>query len=307
MSWLELSVRVREGSKDPASGVFWALGAQGVQEDHEGLHFDDGDGPLIAQGAWELGEIVNPGSHVLLKAFFEGIEDADALKARAGAALSDLAEVEPVTTRQIANEDWSQAWKARWTTVQLTDRLRVVPSWEERPELPPGQHAILMDPGMAFGTGTHSTTQGCLVLAERWLTGGERVLDVGTGTGILAFGALLLGASEAVGVDTEAEAVAAAGDNASLNGLADRFTVHRGSVEQDERAFELVFGNLLAPLLVRLARPLTARVGDGGTLIVSGLLHRQEAEVVAAMAEQGFAVVDTWRSAEWSALRLERA
>lgn len=307
MSWVELAVQVTEGGKDAAAAILWALGAQGVQEDHPGLYFPDDSGPLLARGSWELPEIVNPAEHVLLQAWFEAVEDPDGLCALAAVRLGDLGETAPLTWRNVQDEDWSAAWKARWTTQRMTPRLFVVPSWEPRPELAEGERALVMDPGMAFGTGTHATTQGCLTLAEGWLQGGERVLDVGTGTGILAFGALLLGAASALGVDTEPPAVAAAAENAALNDLSARFSVRRGSVGAAEGAYDLVFANLLAPLLVQLAAELTERVADGGTLIVSGLLARQEPEVVEAMARQGLQVAATWASDGWLALRLERA
>jgi ribosomal protein L11 methyltransferase len=304
---MELAVQVSEQGKEAASAVLWALGAQGVQEDHPGLHFPDDSGPLIERGIWELPEIVNPADTVLLQAFFEDVDDPDGLKAEAGARLSEQGELAPVTSRAIEDQDWSAAWKARWKAQALTDRLLVVPSWEPMPTLTDGQSAIVMDPGMAFGTGTHATTRGCLVLAEDWLTGGERVLDVGTGTGILAFGALLLGAGSAVGVDTEHPAVVAAHDNAALNGLADRFEARRGSVDAVDGTWDLVFGNLLGPLLVRLAPALSARVAEGGTLIVSGLLVRQRTAVVDAFAPCGLSVVADRVEDGWVALRLERA
>ena len=307
MSWVELAVQISEGGKDAAAALLWGLGAQGLQEDHPGLHFPDDSGPLLARGSWELPEIVNPTDTVLLRAWFEAIEDPDGLCATAAAQLGELGELGPPTWRNVQDEDWSAAWKARWTTQRMTERLFVVPSWEPMPALAAGEAGIRMDPGMAFGTGTHATTQGCLSLAEEWLQGGERVLDVGTGTGILAFGALALGAGRAVGVDTEPPAVLAAAENAALNGLADRFVVHRGSVEATEGTFDLVFANLLAPLLVHLAPALAGRLGEGGTLIVSGLLERQESEVVAALAREGLCVAARFTSDGWLALRLERA
>ncbi len=305
-AWVELAVQASEAGKDAATAVLWALGAQGVQEDHPGLHFPDDSGPLVAQGSWELPEIHNPSDSVLLRAWFEAVVDPDALCAEVAARLGELGETGPPTWLEVVDQDWSAAWKARWTTQRMTPRLFVVPSWEPLPALGPGELAIRMDPGMAFGTGTHATTCGCLTLAEGWLEGGERVLDVGTGTGILAFGALLLGAGSALGVDTEPPAVAAAEANAALNGLADRFEVRRGSVDAADGTWELVFANLLAPLLVRMARELADRVAEGGTLIVSGLLDRQEPEVVAAMAAQGLGVVERFADDGWLALRLER-
>ena len=304
--WVELAVQVSEAGKDAAGAVFWSLDAEGVQEDHPGLHFPDDSGPLLARGSWEMPEVVNPGDTVLLRGWFVDVADPDGLCATLSARLGELGETDPPTWCRVMDQDWSAAWKARWTTQRMTPRLWVVPSWEPMPPLAPGEAGIRMDPGMAFGTGTHATTTGCLTLAEGWLQGGERVLDVGTGTGILAFGALLLGAGSALGVDTERPAVAAAEENAALNGLADRFAVRRGSVDVADGAFDLVFANLLAPLLVELSKDLAERVAEGGTLIVSGLLDRQEAVVADAFARRGLAVVERVADDGWLALRLER-
>ncbi len=273
MTWFELRTTVEEARKDEASAHLWALGAAGVQEEHAGLHFEDGEGPVVAGGDWMPPDPVNPGDTVELVAWFEDPEDPEALRAHAEAELRDLG-AESVAIAPVVEQDWSATWKAGWTAQRLSERLWIVPSWEEPPTLAPDEAMLRLDPGQAFGTGTHSTTRGCTLLAERWLPSrpGARVLDVGTGTGILALAALRLGASTAVGVDPEPAAVEAANANAVANDLAAAFEVRPGTIEAAEGTWDLVFANILAPILIDVAAQLVARLEPGGTLVVSGIL-----------------------------------
>lgn len=308
MTWFELRTTVDDARKDEASAHLWALGAGGVQEDHPGMHFDDGEGPVVAGGDWTPPPPVNPGDTVTLVAWFEDPEDPQALRAHAAEELRDLGAAS-VSIAPVVEQDWSATWKAGWTTQRLSERVWIVPSWECAPDLPPGEVLLRLDPGQAFGTGTHSTTRGCTILAERWLVDrpGARVLDVGTGTGILALAALRLGAATAVGVDPEAAAVEAAQANALANGLDAAFEVRAGTLDAAEGTWDLVFANILAPILIDVAAALVDRLEPGGTLVVSGILKRQGEDVLQAMEAAGLAQVDRIESEEWVSMRLERA
>jgi len=243
---------------------------------------------------------------VLLQAWFPGDADGEALRQKLAERLLELGEEHEPELRSVADEDWSASWKAGWVPVRLSPRLWAVPSWLDAPPLAPGEVALSIDPGMAFGTGTHATTAGCMALADRWLASraGATVLDVGTGTGLLAFGALALGASRALGVDPDPAAVEASVANAAANGLGDRFEARLGSTDAAPGRWDLVFANLLAPLLERLAAELAAAVAPGGALLVSGLLERQGPSVLAAFAAQGLVEAERVADGGWLALRL---
>ena len=226
-------------------------------------------------------------------------------------ALWYLGRIRPLPAPQfriVQEQDWSQAWKQHYRPISIGERLVVVPAWLESPD--PGRIAIRMDPGMAFGTGTHPTTQLCLELLETYLPGdAAAVIDVGCGSGILAVGALKLGARAALGVDIDPEAVQAAQANAELNGVAERLDVKLGSVAEilgegaSLKRAPLVLANILAPVIVRLLDDGLANLLDpGGVLILSGILDEQAAEVEAALRAHGLVLLERRQIADWVAL-----
>jgi ribosomal protein L11 methyltransferase len=166
-----------------------------------------------------------------------------------------------------------------------------------------------MDPGMAFGTGLHPTTRACLRLLLQVRPMPPRVLDVGTGSGILALAALRLGAEHADCLDTDAVAVATAQANAATNGLADRLQARQGTLPDnpDGAAHPLVLANLVAAVLVSLARPLAAHTEAGGTLLAAGIIDERAAAVTAALEDAGFSLAERVDDGEWVALRMIRA
>ncbi len=190
-------------------------------------------------------------------------------------------------------------------------RLVIRPTWREF-QAAPDDVVLALDPGMAFGTGLHPTTRLCLAGIEAWADAGKldgaRLLDVGTGSGILAIGALLLGANSALGVDTDELAVETTRRNAELNALGERLTARQGSVPLETAAqpFDLVTANLIASLLVDLAEPLAASVRVGGRLLASGIFIDREREVRRAFEEVGLRVIGRRDETEWVALEAER-
>jgi len=182
-----------------------------------------------------------------------------------------------------------------------------VPSWLDEP-ISPGELSIRLDPGMAFGTGLHPTTRGCLTLLQRIEPMPDRCLDVGTGSGILGIAALRLGADRVVGLDIDPIAVTAAMANAAVNELADSFEARRGTVvaELAEGPYPLVLANLVASLLIELALALAANTAPGGTLIASGIIEPRADEVLASLGAAGFALIDRLNDREWVSLRMER-
>jgi ribosomal protein L11 methyltransferase len=217
-----------------------------------------------------------------------------------------LRPVGELRVRSVEETDWTEGWKAGYVP-QRIGRVVVVPSWLDEP-MAPGEVAVRMDPGMAFGTGLHPTTRGCLTLLQRLGQMPQRVLDVGSGSGILAIAALRLGAGRVDCLDTDPVAVSATLANAAANGLADRLTATQGSLPPAPTGepYPLVTANLVASVLVALAAPLASHVARGGTLIASGIIEGRADEVMAALTGAGLRTAERLDDGEWVSLRLLR-
>ena len=216
-----------------------------------------------------------------------------------------LRDIGELATRVVHEEDWADAWKSHFPVLRVGRRLVIRPTWREHvPAV--GEVVIALDPGMAFGTGLHPTTRLCLAaledLADDGLVAGARVLDVGSGSGILSVAAGLLGAREVVAVDTDPLAVEASAANARLNGLDEVVAAYRGSVGTAAGEFDAVLANLVASLLVDLANDLRRSLRPGGRLVAGGIFADREAEVVAAFAAAGLVVTARSAETEWICL-----
>ena len=263
--WLSLSARVSERKKSAVSAFLWSRGATGLTENHAGLTFPDGEGPLLVgdPGEWTPPPPPSPDARVQITGWFADDGQADGLLAGLTDVLADLDEHEDVELSVVPDQDWNSSWKDQFQPVRIAPGVWVVPSWCEAPPEATGDLHLRMDPGMAFGTGTHPTTARCVTLIGEEVARrpGGSVLDVGTGTGILAIAALKLGAASGLGVDPDPNSVAAAIENARMNGIADRLQVLAGSVDDAPRGTsDLVVANLLAPLLKRLADSLCRQI-----------------------------------------------
>ena len=198
----------------------------------------------------------------------------------------------------IEEDDWENGWKAFYHAMELGNRLAVCPSWESYDK--PGRVVLRLDPGMAFGTGTHETTALCLRALDELVAGGERMLDIGTGSGILAIAALLLGAAEADGVDIDPMCVRTAGENAERNGVADRFHVRVGNLSDQARGtYQIITANIVANAIIALAPSVPVLLDAGGVFLASGIIDEREEEVAEAIAAAGLAVREIRRDNGW--------
>lgn len=202
----------------------------------------------------------------------------------------------------VVQEDWETAWKRYYHTLEIGNKLAVVPSWEEYNG---GRAALRLDPGMAFGTGTHETTFLCLELLDELVQGGEQVLDIGTGSGILAIASLLLGAEKALGVDIDPMCVRVAGENAERNGVTEKYSVVAGDLAAKAGGkYDIITANIVADAIIRLAPEAARRLAPNGRFIASGILEERCGEVAEALAENGLKLLETRRANGWAALLL---
>ena len=217
-----------------------------------------------------------------------------------------LRPVGELRVRAVEDTDWLERWKEGYAP-QRIGRVVVVPSWLDEP-LAPDEVAVRLDPGMAFGTGLHPTTRGCLALMQRIGPVPPRVLDVGSGSGILALATLRLGAGQVDCLDTDAEAVRATLANAEANGLGGRVTATQGSLPATPPVdpYPLVLANLVATVLVELASRLAAHLAPAGTLLASGIIEGRADEVMHAFRAAGLAVEERLDDGEWVSLRVTR-
>jgi ribosomal protein L11 methyltransferase len=217
---------------------------------------------------------------------------ADAMLETACAAIQIAPAVEARVP--VRDTDWVRETQSQFGPTRVSDRLWIVPSWHQ----PPDEHAVVvrLDPGIAFGTGTHPTTRLCLAWLDETLVPGASVLDYGCGSGILAITAAKLGAGVVVGVDIDPQALEAARSNSRLNGVDASYTDSHG-LSQSATTFDVVLANILSNPLKLLAPALLARVAPGGSLVLSGILERQSDEIGAAFARDDAAMaLATWRS-----------
>lgn len=247
-----------------------------------------------------------------VRAYFPADTDIDDTTTAIEQFLADLAAQHPgfvpapPTVATVRSEDWSTSWKAHFKAVRVGRRLLIVPSWDDVTPLP-DDIVLRLDPGMAFGTGGHETTRLCLEMLERIMDEmpvlhAPDVLDLGTGSGILAMAAVRLGAARVWAVDIDPQAVEVARENLAAEGLADSVEFSTTPLEALGGSYDVILANILAEELVRLAPHLAERLAPGGSLVLSGILAEKESLVRRGFANQPLAYVETARQGEWVAL-----
>lgn len=300
MYWLEVSLTVDEETAELISDIL-----RPFAQDESVVLEQMGDAENLDPDALEPG--------VTVKIYIPGDEDSPELREEIEATLAKAdfvsASQKPIY-KKLKEADWANAWKENYQPFRVGQRLWIQPSWLEASDPGPKDIMVTLDPGMAFGTGTHQTTQLCLMALEKHLPQGARVLDVGTGSGILAIAAAKLGATDVVAFDTDRQAVKAVVENSRVNGVSSKIAVHEGTlavVAPQKGAWDVVLVNILAPVIIELLAEgdLMNYAAENGRLILSGIIQEQLEEIEAAVQAAGGEVAERLIMGDWVALVVE--
>ena len=313
MKWLELHVDTAPGGIEPVSALLSAQGVDSLVIDEESdfkdflennrRYWDYVDEALLAEKRGKC----------RVTFYLSDDEEGWGTAAQVRVALSALKKQHPeyapllLSVENVADEDWENNWKQFYKPMEIGERLLVVPEW-----IDPGETrrvTLLLNPGLTFGTGAHATTRLCLTALDRLIRGGETVLDLGCGSGILSIAALRLGAARAFACDVDPACVNVAYENAALNGIGrERYTVRAGDATTDRAlqnelggGCDVVVANIVADVILALAARVRGLLKDGGAFLCSGVIDDWAAEVRAGLLDAGWTIEDTQSSEGWYA------
>lgn len=311
MEWLEMKIDTSHAGLDPVCELLEQQGVTGWMIDdeadfqdfleHNRQYWDYVDEELLAEKRGV--------SRVTF--YLERGEAALPVIAAVRMAMSDLKKAHPeygpllLTMDDVADADWEDNWKQFYKPMEIGERLLVVPEWEQAQE--DGRVKLVLNPGLTFGTGSHATTRLCLQALEQHIHSGEKVLDLGCGSGILSIAALLLGAKDAFACDIDDKCVGVAYENAALNGVGkEHYTVRAGDVLSDKRLqkefggdYDVIVANIVADVIIALAPQVGKLLKKGGIFLCSGIIDDRADEVREKLVEAGWTIEETRSSEGW--------
>ena len=303
MNWLEVSLTVDGELAESVADVFARFAPNGVTTE-QGVIYNDAD------------DVGTPNGPITVRAYLEVNEQLEETRQKLEEALFYLGMIRPLPApvyKEIADQNWMEAWKQYYKPILIGQRLLILPAWLEPSE--PDRTVIKIEPGMAFGSGTHPTTQLCLELIENAFDTHQtpHVIDIGCGSGILSIAALKLGADKVLGVDIDDESIVKSRENAGINGVGEEFILGLGSVQEivngkfEFKKAPLVVANILASVIIRLFDAGMADLMDeNGSIILSGILQEQEQSIIEAAQAKGLRMNERRQMGDWVALAMIR-
>ena len=305
MNWTEITVGIPQEFTDAAAAIANMTVPYGIYiEDYSDLE----------QGAWDIAHIdlideelvgkdrKNSVIHIYISECDNAAEALEFLKERLAAEGIPF----ELGSVGVNDKDWNENWKKYFHTTEIGSRLAVVPSWEEY-ENKENRTLLHIDPGAAFGTGTHATTSLCLEILDKKVCEGISVLDIGCGSGILAIASVLLGAQKALGVDIDAQSVKTANENAEINNISQKAEFIVGDLaDKVTDKYDIVCANIVADVIIKLLPDVKQFMKDNGILIVSGIIDLRKADVMSAIEQNGFNVAEEHYKDNWCAFVLSR-
>lgn len=304
--WIEVKIVTISSAIEPISGIFYGLDVKGVAiEDpndildrkQDALSWDFADTNIFEYGD----------SAAVVKGYFSVEENMNDILEYTSLKLNELREMGieigkgQVITSPVFQQDWATAWKKYYKTTRLGKRIIIKPTWEDY--TPVNDEIIVeLDPGMAFGTGTHETTMMCVEALEKYVKPGDEVFDIGTGSGILSITASKLGAKKVTGIDLDEVAVSAARENVNFNGLTNVDIIHGDLVDVVKGQANIIIANIIADIVIHLSEIIKPLLKENGLFIASGIINERKNDVVEALVHNGLNVVEVKELGEWVAI-----
>ena len=302
-TWIEVRVITKSEALEPVSGIFYGLDCKGVAIEDPNDILEREQGPLT----WDFADInvlEHKGKVAVVKAYFS--EEDEILK-YINEKMNELKElgidtgVAKVESEKMFEEDWANNWKKYYKPTKVGEKIVVKPIWEEYDAQ--GEELVVeLDPGMAFGTGTHETTRMCIQSLEKYVKEDSTVFDVGCGSGILAIAAAKLGSKMAVGVDLDPVAVESAKENVGYNNLENIQILYGNLVEVIDGKADIVVANIIAEIICILTEDVKRVLKDNGYFITSGIIHDRVDMVTKKLEETGFEVIEINKDGEWNCI-----
>ena len=313
MEWNTITILTTTPGAEVVTGVLMDLGINGaVVEDKADVSINQ-----RPEGRWDIiDEAIaqNMGDDVKVTAYISNDEKAGDTIIAIRSRIASIASMDlgfdtgklSITIDSIDEEDWAAAWKTHFKTLRLGNHIVIKPTWCAH-DPRPGDQIIEIDPAMAFGTGTHETTAMCVELIERYVNPGDTIIDVGTGSGILALTAAKLGAARVLAIDVDSVAVRVACENVARNGLSEKITVLSGDLLSGiDMTADIMIANIIADVIIDIADSARARIKEGGLFICSGIVTTRLADVTSALLTAGYSDLDIAEAGEWAAIAARR-
>lgn len=305
-TWIEVRVITKSEALEPISGIFYGLDCKGVAIEDPNDILGREQGPLT----WDFADInvlEHKGTVAVVKAYFAEEDNIEEILVYINEKIKELKDMGidvgegKVEDEKMFEEDWANNWKKYYKPTKVGSKIVVKPTWEDY-ETKNDELLVELDPGMAFGTGTHETTRMCIQALERYVKEDSTVFDVGCGSGILAISAAKLGAKLAVGVDLDPVAVESAKENVNFNNLDNIEILYGNLVEVIDGKADIVVANIIAEIICILTEDVKRVIKEGGYFITSGIIHDRVEMVTKKLEETGFEVLEINKDGEWNCI-----
>lgn len=302
-TWIEVRVITKSEALEPVSGIFYGLDCKGVAIEDPNDILDREQGPLTWDFA-DLNILEYKGNAAVVKGYFAQEDNIEEIVKYIEGKLQELREMGidlgegKVQEQEIYEQDWANNWKKYYKPTKISEKVVVKPTWEEY-EKKDGELIIELDPGMAFGTGTHETTRMCIKALEENLTAESTVFDIGTGSGILAIGAKILGAKDVIAVDLDPVAVDAAKSNVAINNIEGIEVLEGNLMDVVEGKADIVVANIIADIIKFVCVDVKNFLKPNGKFICSGIILDRRQDVEEKLIEVGYNILEVKNEGEW--------